>query len=137
MVRLSGEGGSVPDSVPSAPPRLPVGGCGRVSRARRRQQRAEAALPLQVILLQALANLKMEAAGIEPAGDSDGIIKPACSCGNCEECRAASALHFACANSLDLSSIDTDLLTVVLAWAGISEPIRKAIVGLAMVDRFP
>ena len=72
----------------------------------------------------------MEAAGIEPAFDSDGIIKPACACGNCEECRAALALHFGRSIWLDLSSIDADLLSVVLAWENLSEPIRNAILAL-------
>jgi hypothetical protein len=45
---------------------------------------------------------------------------------------AARALHFPRSGWLGLASIDPNLLTVVLAWEKISEPIRRAIVGLAM-----
>src|SRR5690242_12207468 len=45
-----------------------------------------------------------------PAGDSDGIIKLPWACGNCEQCRAAPALHLGRSNWLDLASIDADLL---------------------------
>lgn len=69
-------------------------------------------------------------AGIEPACDSDGIIKADYACGNCEQCRAAPALHFGRPNWLDLSSIDSDLQSVVVAWEKISKPIRKAILAL-------
>jgi hypothetical protein len=70
-------------------------------------------------------------AGIEPARDSDAIVNLSCACGNCEQCRAAPALHFPHSEWLDPASIDADLLTVVLAWEKISGPIRKAIVALA------
>jgi len=39
-----------------------------------------------------------------------------CHCVNCEQCRAAPALHFGRPNWLELSSVDADLLGVVLAW---------------------
>src|SRR5262249_52516222 len=74
---------------------------------------------------------RMEAAGIEPARDLDGIINPSCACGKCEEWPARTALHSPPAGWLDLASLDADLLSVVLAWERMSEPIRKAIVTLA------
>jgi hypothetical protein len=49
--------------------------------------------------------------------------------------RAATALHFGRSNWLDLSSVDADLLSVVLAWEKISHPIRKAIAALSTVER--
>lgn len=70
-------------------------------------------------------------AGIEPACDFDGKNERICDCVNCETCRAALALHSGGSNRLDLSSIDADLLSVVLAWQKISTPIRNAILGLA------
>ena len=73
----------------------------------------------------------MEAAGIEPAGDFDLTTEVVCDCVNCQEGRAAPALHSGRSAWLDLSSIDADLLSVVLAWEKISGPIRKAIVSLA------
>jgi hypothetical protein len=72
----------------------------------------------------------MEAAGIEPAFNFDGKNEGVCDCVNCEKCRAAPALHSGRPNWLDLSSIDADLQSVVLAWEGISEPIRQGILAL-------
>jgi len=74
----------------------------------------------------------IDRAGIEPACDCGGTNEAVCDCVNCEACRAAPALHSAFSNWLDLSSLDADLLSVVLAWEKISEPIRKAIVTLAV-----
>ncbi len=75
------------------------------------------------------------AAGIEPASDFDGTAETPCDCVKCKDARAAQALHLGRSNWLDLSSIDADLLTVVLAWEKISEPIRKAIVSLVESSR--
>ncbi len=75
-------------------------------------------------------HLSNRAAGIEPAGNFDGTTETICDCVNCEQCRSAPALHSGRPNWLDLSSIDSDLQSVVLAWEQISGPIRKAIVGL-------
>jgi len=48
----------------------------------------------------------------------------------CPECGAARALHIPRSGWLDLSSIDPDLLSVVLGWEEISKPIRDAILTL-------
>jgi hypothetical protein len=72
----------------------------------------------------------MEAAGIEPAQEIDASDERLSNCVSEGESRAAPALHCGGANWLDLSSIDADLLSVVLAWGKISEPIRNCIVAL-------
>gem|GEM_PF-6637851 len=51
----------------------------------------------------------------------------------CEQCGAARALHLGRSNWLDLASIDPDLLSVVLGWEKISEPIQKSILTLVRV----
>jgi hypothetical protein len=68
--------------------------------------------------------------GIEPACESDGTNGGACDSVNREKGRGAPAPHFVRSNWLDLSSVDADLLSVVLAWEKISGPIRKAIIAL-------
>ena len=75
-------------------------------------------------------NTKMEAAGIEPTCEIDGTTEAICDCVNCEKCRAAPALHSGGFKSLPVSSVDADLLSIVLAWEKISGPIRKAILSL-------
>ena len=79
--------------------------------------------------------LQMEAAGIEPASDFDENAEVVCDCGNCEQCRAALALYSERPTWLNLSSVDADLLSVVLAWEKISPPIRMAILGLVESSR--
>jgi hypothetical protein len=69
--------------------------------------------------------------GLEPTADSYPTEKAPCTSVICPECGAARALHSGRSNWLDLSSIDTELLSVVLAWEKISEPNRKAILRLA------
>ena len=78
----------------------------------------------------------MEAAGIEPASCFDtqpetaGPILRLQSTMNLV-CRAAWArMYSGRSNWLDLSSIDADLLSVVLAWEKISGPVRKRICAL-------
>jgi hypothetical protein len=72
----------------------------------------------------------MEAAGIEPASNFDLTTATTCDCVNCEQCGAAPALHSRRSNWLDLASIDADLLSVVLAWEELSDPIQKGICAL-------
>jgi hypothetical protein len=69
----------------------------------------------------------MEAAGIEPAADFDLSGKLDCGCVICEECRAAMALHPQGLDWLDLAQNDADLQSVIGAWNGLAEPIRRAI----------
>lgn len=49
---------------------------------------------------------------------------------NYETRRAANALHAGDSNWLDLALIDADLQCVILAWRGLSGPIRRAVVVL-------
>jgi hypothetical protein len=72
--------------------------------------------------------------GLEPTGEFYRTDEAASTSENCRECRAALALHSACTRWLDLSSIDADLLSVVLAWENISERIRAGIVVLAALQ---
>jgi hypothetical protein len=69
--------------------------------------------------------------GLEPSAEFYRTDDAASSSVIREACGAARALHSGRPNWLDLASIDTDLLSVVLAWERISEPIRKAILSLA------
>jgi hypothetical protein len=69
--------------------------------------------------------------GLEPTAEFYPRDNAASTSVICEKCRAAPALHSGRSAWLDLSSIATDLLGVVLAWEKISDPIRKAIVSLA------
>jgi hypothetical protein len=73
----------------------------------------------------------MEAAGIEPADDSDATADSACDCEVCQECRAAYALHFECFKSRLLASFDADLQQLMNGWACLPEAIRAAIIALA------
>lgn len=50
-------------------------------------------------------------------------------------CGAAPALHSDVTKRLAMASVDADLLSVVLAWEKIADPIRKAIVTLVESSR--
>jgi hypothetical protein len=76
------------------------------------------------------AELKVEAAGIEPAHEIDANDEKVSDCVTRVEPRAAPALHSGRPDWLELSSLDADLQSVVLAWEKISEPIRNCIVAL-------
>ncbi len=71
-----------------------------------------------------------EAAGLEPTAGFYSTDDDVSTSVICPECGAARALHSGRSNWLDLSSVDADLLSVVLVWEKISGPIRKAIVSL-------
>jgi hypothetical protein len=58
----------------------------------------------------------VEAAGIEPSADFATSESGVCDCENCQECRAARALHFECFKSQFLASLDADVQRVVAAW---------------------
>jgi hypothetical protein len=73
--------------------------------------------------------------GLEPTAEFHPKDDTTSGCVSCQECRAARALHFGRSNWLDLSSVDADLLSVVLGWGKIPEPIRKAIVALVEASR--
>ena len=70
----------------------------------------------------------MEAAGIEPASENDATDSIACSCENQPTPRAANVLHCSDSNCLIMASIDADLRNIVLAWNGIPENVRQAVV---------
>jgi hypothetical protein len=72
----------------------------------------------------------MAEAGIEPSGDFDATGTLPCGCVICEQCRAARTLHFGRPNWLDLSSLDAGLQSVHVAWHGLPDAIRRAIVAL-------
>jgi hypothetical protein len=73
---------------------------------------------------------KEPAAGVEPAGNLDVTGVATCSFVNCDECRAALALHSECAARHCLASLDTELQWLITVWDGLSEAIRSAIVVL-------
>jgi hypothetical protein len=68
--------------------------------------------------------------GLEPTDEYDRTEDTTMTSVICQNCRAARALHSGHTHWLDLSSIDADLLSVVLGWEKISEPIRKAVIAL-------
>ena len=72
--------------------------------------------------------------GLEPTAEFYPRDDTASTSAICEKCRAAPALHSGRSTWLDLASVDANLLSVVLAWDKISEPIRKMIVQLAMIQ---
>jgi hypothetical protein len=77
----------------------------------------------------------VEAAGIEPSFDIDATISDVCDCGNCQQCRAANALHLECFKSRYLASLDADLQQVVTAWPHLPDAMRRAIAALLNADR--
>ncbi len=68
--------------------------------------------------------------GLEPTQRIDTSNGQLANCVNDEEARAAPALHFRRLDWLELSSIDADLLSVVLAWEKIRGSVRKEICAL-------
>jgi hypothetical protein len=79
------------------------------------------------LLPQAMLKPPVKAAGIEPAVDFDPSDKLDCGCVICEECRAAMVLYPHSLDWLDLALADADLQSVIRAWKGLAEPIRRAI----------
>jgi hypothetical protein len=75
---------------------------------------------------------KMGPLGLEPTAEFYRTDDGASTSAICPECGAALALQSGRSNWLDLSSIDAGLLSVVLAWEKISDPIRKEL--CALVD---
>ena len=74
--------------------------------------------------------LKVEDRGVEPLKDSAATSDADSTSVDCEACRAARALHLGDADWLQLSSLDADLQSVLLAWERLPEPIRRAILAL-------
>ena len=54
--------------------------------------------------------------GIEPSADSVATETSTCDCENCQQCRAANALHFECFRSQFLTTLDIDLQCLIGGW---------------------
>jgi hypothetical protein len=74
---------------------------------------------------------KVEAAGIEPSFVSDATDSSVCDCENCQQCRAARALHFNCFKSQFLASLGADLQEFICMWEQLPIDTRCAILALA------
>jgi hypothetical protein len=68
----------------------------------------------------------VEAAGIEPSDDFDASEISICDCENCQQCRAANALHEQCFKMRFLTTLDADLQRVIGAWGQLSDAMRIA-----------
>jgi hypothetical protein len=72
----------------------------------------------------------VEAAGIEEQSDSDATENGLCTCENCRECRAASALHEECFKSRYLASLDNNLQRVIETRYRLDGPLRGAVMAI-------
>ena len=72
----------------------------------------------------------MEAAGIEPSVEIAANDNQPCACENCQQCRAAYALHSECFSRHLLASFDADLQRVIDGWGSLSVSVRSAIEAL-------
>jgi hypothetical protein len=68
--------------------------------------------------------------GLEPLAGSDVTDDPRCICENCEQLRAANALHFECFKSRFLASLDAELQNVILSWPPLPDGVKSAIEAL-------
>jgi hypothetical protein len=75
----------------------------------------------------------MEAAGIEPASDSDATPNPQTVCISCPQCGAAYALHLKDTGWREVAVVDADLQAVLQAWGELPVENRKAILSLSQV----
>jgi hypothetical protein len=69
----------------------------------------------------------VKAAGIEPGSDFDAPESVVCNCENCQQCRAANALHEECFKTRYLASLDKDLQQVINSWEPLNAAARRAI----------
>jgi hypothetical protein len=76
----------------------------------------------------------VEAAGIEPSDDFDATENCICDCENCQQCRAARALHLDCFRSHFLSSLDAELQRVIEGWEQLDATTRHEIAGQFSID---
>jgi hypothetical protein len=74
---------------------------------------------------------KVEAAGIEPSDDFDATSEGPCNCENCQQCRAANALHSECVKRHLLASFDIDLQRLIAVWNLLDVEVRGVIVASA------
>jgi hypothetical protein len=63
--------------------------------------------------------------GIEPSDDFDATDFSLCDCENCQQCRAANALHSECLKSRFLASLDVDLQCLIERWSRLDESARQ------------
>lgn len=84
------------------------------------------------VLIGARQTCGAETEGTSPTDYLSVTAEATCDCVKCDACGAARALQTGDINCRLLASVDANLLSVVLAWANLSQPIRKAIIGLAM-----
>jgi len=77
----------------------------------------------------------VEAAGIEPVSDSATNDNIACGCENCQQCRAALALHSECFKRQFMASLDVELQIVIRGWGRLQDSIRSGIVTLVDFNR--
>jgi hypothetical protein len=77
----------------------------------------------------------MEAAGIEPSTDFDATRNSICDCENCQQCRAANALHFECFKSQFLASLDINLQRLIECWEHLDTATHRTIASqLGQID---
>jgi hypothetical protein len=69
----------------------------------------------------------MEAAGIESSDDFDATSEGPCHCDNCQQCRAAHALHSECFKWHLLASFDIDLQCLIERWERLDVSVRRAV----------
>jgi len=69
----------------------------------------------------------VEAAGIEPSAIFAATENSICDCENCQQCRAANALHSECFKRQFLASLDADLHYVIEQWELLDASTRRAI----------
>jgi hypothetical protein len=75
----------------------------------------------------------VEAAGIEPSDDFAATENRICDCENCQQCRAAYALHFECFKGQLLASFDSELQRIIAAWNKL-EPATRRVIGTLCDD---
>ncbi len=73
----------------------------------------------------------MEAAGIEPSLVSDATDSSVCDCENCQQCRAANALHFECFKGHFMASLDIGLQRLIEQWDELDEYAREFLTAMA------
>jgi hypothetical protein len=68
--------------------------------------------------------------GFEPDSENAASILTLCTCGNCQQYSAASALHSEGIGKQLPALNDSDLVKVIDAWEALPDPARKAILAL-------
>ena len=81
----------------------------------------------QALTLDVTACHRVEAAGIEPSDNFDATSECQCNCENCQQCRAANALHSGCIKRHLLASFDIDLQCLIERWERLDVSVRQAI----------